>query len=41
MLVVPGAMMGSEGHFRLTVGFEEAFLGEALDRIAGVLAELG
>lgn len=40
VLVVPGSMMGCDGHFRLTVGFEEAFLGEALDRIAGVLASL-
>ena len=36
----PGSMMGSEGHLRLTVGFERDFLGEALDRIASVLAEL-
>ncbi len=40
VLVVPGSMMGSEGHFRLTVGFEPEFLGRALDRIASVLAEL-
>jgi aspartate/methionine/tyrosine aminotransferase len=40
VLVVPGAMMGSEGHLRLTVGFEPEFLGRALDRIASVLAEL-
>ena len=41
VLVVPGSMMGSEGHFRLSVGFEPEFLGAALDRISTVLAELG
>jgi aspartate/methionine/tyrosine aminotransferase len=40
VLVVPGAMLGSEGHLRLTVGFEPDFLGRALDRIASVLGEL-
>jgi aspartate/methionine/tyrosine aminotransferase len=40
VLVVPGSMMGSEGHLRITVGFEEAFLGSALERIAGVLRTL-
>ena len=40
VLVVPGSMLGSEGHLRLTVGFEPDFLGRALDRIASVLAEL-
>jgi aspartate/methionine/tyrosine aminotransferase len=40
VLVIPGSMMGSEGHFRLTVGFEAAFLGRALERIASVLAGL-
>jgi aspartate/methionine/tyrosine aminotransferase len=40
VLVVPGAMMGSEGHVRLSVGFEPEFLGEALARITGVLEEL-
>ncbi len=40
VLVVPGSMMGSEGHFRLTVGFEPDFLGRALDRVADVLAAL-
>jgi aspartate/methionine/tyrosine aminotransferase len=40
VLVVPGAMMGSEGHLRLTVGFEPEYLGRALDRIATVLSEL-
>ena len=40
VLVVPGSMMGSEGHVRLTVGFEPEFLGRALDRIASVLGEL-
>jgi aspartate/methionine/tyrosine aminotransferase len=40
VLVVPGSMLGSEGHFRLTVGFEPEFLGRALDRIASVLGEL-
>ena len=40
VLVVPGSMMGSEGHVRLTVGFEPEYLGRALDRIATVLAEL-
>jgi len=40
VLVVPGSMMGSEGHVRLTVGFEPAFLSRALDRIASVLGEL-
>jgi aspartate/methionine/tyrosine aminotransferase len=40
VLVIPGSMMGSEGHVRLTVGFEPEFLGPALDRIAGVLDEL-
>src|SRR5262249_41508691 len=40
VLVVPGSMMGTEGHVRLTVGFEAEFLGPALDRIAAVLAEL-
>jgi aspartate/methionine/tyrosine aminotransferase len=40
VLVIPGSMMGSEGHVRLTVGFEPEFLGPALDRIAGVLEAL-
>ena len=40
VLVVPGSMMGSEGHFRLSVGFEPEFLGAALGRITDVLAEL-
>jgi len=40
VLVIPGAMMGSERHVRLSVGFEPEFLGPALDRIADVLAEL-
>jgi aspartate/methionine/tyrosine aminotransferase len=40
VLVVPGSMLGSEGHLRLTVGFEPDFLGRALDRIASVLGEL-
>jgi aspartate/methionine/tyrosine aminotransferase len=40
VLVIPGSMMGSEGHVRLTVGFEREFLAPALARIAGVLAEL-
>ncbi len=40
VLVIPGSMMGSEGHVRLTVGFEPEFLGRALDRIASVLGEL-
>ncbi len=40
VLVVPGSMLGSEGHLRLTVGFEPDFLGRALDRIATVLGEL-
>src|SRR5581483_8798350 len=40
VLVVPGSMMGSEGHFRLSVGFERDFLAAALDRLATVLAEL-
>jgi aspartate/methionine/tyrosine aminotransferase len=40
VLVVPGGMMGSEGHVRLSVGFEPEFLRAALDRMAGVLAEL-
>ncbi|HEX3227020.1 MAG TPA: aminotransferase class I/II-fold pyridoxal phosphate-dependent enzyme [Gaiellaceae bacterium] len=40
VLVIPGSMMGSEGHVRLTVGFEPEFLGPALDRIAAVLDEL-
>jgi aspartate/methionine/tyrosine aminotransferase len=40
VLVVPGGMMGSEGHFRMSVGFEPEFLGAALDRIGTVLAEL-
>lgn len=41
VLVVPGAMMGSERHVRLSVGFEPDFLGAALDRVAGVLSGLG
>jgi aspartate/methionine/tyrosine aminotransferase len=41
VLVIPGSMMGSEGHVRLTVGFEPEFLGPALDRIASVLEALG
>jgi aspartate/methionine/tyrosine aminotransferase len=40
VLVVPGGMMGSEGHFRMSVGFEPEFLGAALERIGTVLAEL-
>jgi len=40
VLVVPGSMLGSEGHLRLTVGFEPDFLGRALDRIATALGEL-
>ena len=40
VLVIPGSMMGCDGHFRLTVGFEPAFLGAALERIADVLSEL-
>ena len=40
VLVIPGSMMGSEGHLRLTVGFEPDFLGRALDRVAHVLGEL-
>jgi aspartate/methionine/tyrosine aminotransferase len=40
VLVIPGSMMGSEGHVRLTVGFEPEFLRPALDRIAAVLEEL-
>jgi aspartate/methionine/tyrosine aminotransferase len=40
VLVVPGSMMGTEGHFRLTVGFEPDFLGRALERVATVLEEL-
>jgi len=40
VLVVPGGMMGSEGHLRLSVGFEPEFLGAALERIAGVLETL-
>jgi aspartate/methionine/tyrosine aminotransferase len=40
VLVVPGSMLGSEGHLRLTVGFEPDFLGRALDRVASVLGEL-
>jgi hypothetical protein len=33
-------MMGSEGHLRLSVGFEPEFLGAALERVAGVLETL-
>jgi aspartate/methionine/tyrosine aminotransferase len=40
VLVVPGSMLGSEGHLRLTVGFEPDFLGRALERIASVLGDL-
>jgi aspartate/methionine/tyrosine aminotransferase len=40
VLVIPGSMMGSEGHVRLTVGFEPEFLEPALDRIAAVLEGL-
>jgi aspartate/methionine/tyrosine aminotransferase len=40
VLVVPGAMMGSDGHVRLSVGFEPDFLAAALDRVAAVLEEL-
>jgi aspartate/methionine/tyrosine aminotransferase len=40
VLVIPGAMMGAEGHIRLTVGFEPEFLEPALERMAGVLQEL-
>jgi aspartate/methionine/tyrosine aminotransferase len=40
VLVVPGGMMGCEGHVRLSVGFEPEFLGAALERIAGVLTGL-
>ena len=40
VLVVPGGMMGSEGHLRLSVGFEPEFLGAALERMAGVLESL-
>jgi aspartate/methionine/tyrosine aminotransferase len=40
VLVVPGSMLGSEGHLRLTVGFEPDFLGRALHRVASVLGEL-
>lgn len=40
VLVIPGSMMGSEGHVRLTVGFEPEFLGPALDRVADALASL-
>jgi aspartate/methionine/tyrosine aminotransferase len=40
VLVIPGAMMGLEGHLRLSVGFEPEFLGAALERVAGVLESL-
>jgi aspartate/methionine/tyrosine aminotransferase len=40
VLVVPGAMMGSEGHVRLSVGFEPDFLAAALERVATVLTAL-
>ena len=40
VLVVPGALMGGEGHVRLSVGFEPTFLAAALDRIAAVLEGL-
>jgi aspartate/methionine/tyrosine aminotransferase len=40
VLVIPGSMMGSEGHLRLSVGFEPEFLGAALERVAGVLETL-
>lgn len=40
VLVVPGSMMGSEGHVRLTVGFEPDYLGRALARVADVLRDL-
>jgi len=40
VLVVPGSMLGSEGHVRLTVGFEPEYLGRALERVASVLEEL-
>jgi aspartate/methionine/tyrosine aminotransferase len=40
VLVIPGSLMGSEGHLRLSVGFEPEFLGAALERVARVLKEL-
>ncbi len=40
VLVIPGSMMGSDSHVRLTVGFEPEFLGPALERIAAVLEDL-
>ena len=37
LLVAPGAFLGAEGHLRLTVGYEEARIRPALQRIAAVV----
>ncbi len=40
VLVIPGSMMGAEGHVRISVGFEPEFLATALERVADVLGGL-
>jgi hypothetical protein len=38
--VAPGAFLGAEGHLRVTVGYEEARIRPALERIAGVVGAM-
>jgi len=40
VLVAPGSCFGVEGHLRIALGLEPAFVNEALERIARVLREL-
>jgi aspartate/methionine/tyrosine aminotransferase len=40
VLVAPGAYLGTEHHFRITVGYEPAKVTTALERIGAVAAEL-
>jgi len=40
VLVAPGSCFGVEGHLRIALGLEPAFVNEALGRIARVLREL-
>ncbi|HKR96610.1 MAG TPA: aminotransferase class I/II-fold pyridoxal phosphate-dependent enzyme, partial [Candidatus Angelobacter sp.] len=40
VLVAPGAYLGTEHHLRITVGYEQAKVSTALERIGAVAAEL-
>lgn len=39
VLVAPGSLLGAEGHLRITIGYEEAKVRAALERIGTVAAE--